>query len=71
MPKTTSRTTKPAPRKRSRAAALSAPYEPWLIEQLKDRAEAVAYLEAVIEEDDQAALMLALRQVAQAQDGTR
>jgi DNA-binding phage protein len=34
-----------------------------LIEQLKKPAEAAAYLEAVIEEGDQAALMLALRQV--------
>jgi hypothetical protein len=55
------------PRKRSRAVAPSAPYEPWLVEQLRNPAEAVAYLEAVIEEGDQAALMLALRQVAQAQ----
>jgi probable addiction module antidote protein len=69
VPKSASRTTKPVPRKRSRAAAPSAPYEPWLIEQLKDSAEAAAYLEAVIEEGDQAALMLALRQVAQAQGG--
>ncbi len=36
---------------------------------LKDPAEAAAYLEAVIEDDDQAALMLALRQVAQARGG--
>ena len=69
MPKSVSRITKPAPRKRSRAAAPSAPYEPWLIERLKDPAEAAAYLEAVIEEGDQAALMLALRQVAQARGG--
>ena len=69
MPKSISRTTKLAPRKRSREAAPSVPYEPWLIAQLKDPAEAAAYLEAVIEEDDQAALMLALRQVAQAQGG--
>ena len=69
MPKSASRTTKPAPRKRNRAVAPSAPYAPWLIEQLKDPAEAAAYLEAVIEEGDQAALMLALRQVAQAQGG--
>ena len=69
MPKSASGTTKLVPRKRSRAAAPSAPYEPWLIEQLKDPAEAAAYLEAVIEEGDQAALMLALRQVAQAQGG--
>lgn len=69
MPKAISKTSKREPRKRSRAAAPSAPYEPWLVEQLKDPAEAAAYLEAVIEEGDQASLMLALRQVAQAQGG--
>src|SRR5262249_49566852 len=69
VPKRTSRITKRERRKRGRVAAASAPYEPWLIEQLKDPAEAAAYLEAVIEEGDQAALMLALRQVAQAQGG--
>ena len=61
--------TRRALRGKSRAAAASLPYEPWLIEQLKDTAEAAAYLEAVIEDGDQAALMLALRQVAQAQGG--
>ncbi len=50
-------------------AAPSVPYENWLIEQLKDPAEAAAYLETVIEEGNQAAIMLALRQVAQAQGG--
>jgi probable addiction module antidote protein len=69
VPKAISKTTKLAPRKRSRAAAASLPYEGWLIEQLKDPAEAAAYLEGVIEEGDQAAIMLALRQVAQAQGG--
>ena len=69
MPKSISKITRRAPRKRSRAAAASRPYEPWLIKQLKEPAEAAAYLEAVIEEGDQAALMLALRQVAQAQGG--
>lgn len=49
--------------------APSLPYEPWLIARLRDPSEAAAYLEAVIEEDDPAALMLALRQVAQAQGG--
>jgi probable addiction module antidote protein len=67
--KRTSRTTRRALRGKSRAAVASLPYEPWLIEQLKDPAEAAAYLEAVIEDGDQAALMLALRQVAQAQGG--
>jgi len=44
-------------------------YEDWLVEQLKDPAEAAADLEAVIEEGDQKALMVALRQVAMAQGG--
>lgn len=69
MPRNISTTTKRAPRKKSRAVAASVPYEPWLIKQLKDPAHAAAYLEAVIEDGDQAALMLALRQVAQAQGG--
>ncbi len=69
MRKITSGTTKRAPRKKSRAVPASLPYEPWLIEQLKDPVEAAAYLEAVIEDGNQAALMLALRQIAQAQGG--
>ncbi|MGQ0578774.1 MAG: addiction module antidote protein, partial [Betaproteobacteria bacterium] len=52
-----------------RAAAASLPYEDWLIERLKDPVEAAAYLDAVIEEGDQAAIMLALRQVARARGG--
>ena len=68
MPKTISKTTKPV-RRKSRAAAPSLPYEDWLIESLKDRKEAAAYLEAAIEDGDQAVLMLALRHVAQAQGG--
>ena len=64
-----SKTTQRAPRKRRRVAAPSLPYEDWLIEQLKVPAEAAAYLEAVIEQGNQAAIMLALRQVAQAQGG--
>ena len=67
--KAISRITKRTPRKGSRVAALSLPYEGWLIEQLRDPAEAAAYLETVIEEGDQAAIMLALRQVARAQGG--
>jgi probable addiction module antidote protein len=69
VPKITSRTTKRASGKPSHGPAPSLPYEPWFIEQLKDPAEAAAYLEAVIEDGDQAAIMLALRQVAQAQGG--
>lgn len=56
-------------RSKARAAAPSLPYEDWLIENLKDRKEAAAYLEAAIEDGDQAVLMLALRHVAQAQGG--
>jgi len=67
VPKPISKTTKRAARK-SRAAA-SLPYEGWLVEQLKDPAEAAAYLEAVLEDGDQAAIMLALRHVAQARGG--
>ena len=67
MPKRISQISKRAPRRKS--AAPSLPYEPWLIERLKDPAEAAAYLEAVLEDGDQAAIMLALRQVAQAQGG--
>lgn len=55
--------------RKRRGMAPSQPYERWLIGHLKDPYEAAAYLEAVIEEADPAALMLALRQVAQAQGG--
>jgi probable addiction module antidote protein len=68
VPKTISKTTKPA-RRKARVAAPSLPYEDWLIENLKDRKEAAAYLEAAIEDGDQAVLMLALRHVALAQGG--
>ena len=54
---------------KNRAVPASLPYEPWLVEQLKDPAEAAAYLEAVIEVGDQGAIMIALRQIAQAQGG--
>lgn len=68
MPKPISKTTKPA-RRKSRVAASSLPYEDWLVESLKDPKEAAAYLEAAIEDGDQAVLKLALRHVAQAQGG--
>jgi hypothetical protein len=68
VPKPVSKIAKCAQRKGSRAAP-SLPYESWLIAQLKDPAEAAAYLEAVLEDGDQAAIMLVLRQVAQAQGG--
>ena len=69
MPKTISKITRRARRKRSPGAAPSLPYESWLIGQLRSPAEAAAYLEAVIEEGDQSAIMLALRQIAQARGG--
>ncbi|MBI5461881.1 MAG: putative addiction module antidote protein [Gammaproteobacteria bacterium] len=47
--------------------AASAAYEEVLLEDLKDPAEAAAYLEAALEDADPAVFLLALRQVAQAQ----
>lgn len=47
----------------------SLPYEPWLVEQLKNPADAAAYLEAAIEDGDQAVIMIALRDIAKAQGG--
>lgn len=50
-------------------------YEEWLIESLKDHDAAVAYLNAALEEsvkgdaESQALLLLALRDVAEAQGG--
>ncbi len=67
MPKPISKITKRVPQRNRTAPSL--PYEGWLIGQLKDPEEAAAYLEAVLEDGDQAAIMLALRQVAQAQGG--
>jgi len=72
VPKRTSRTIGRGPgrtRTRSARTAASVPYEPLLINRLKDPAEAAAYLEAAIEDGDQAVLMLALRHVAQALGG--
>ena len=66
MRKSISKTSRSA---RPRRAEPSLPYEEWLVERLKDPAEAAGYLEAVIEEGHQGALMLALRQVAMAQGG--
>lgn len=47
--------------------AASAAYEDVLLEDLKDPAEAAAYLEAALEDADPSVFLLALRQVAQAQ----
>ena len=41
-------------------------YQDYLLESLKDPQEAAAYVEAALELDDPAALLLALRQVAKA-----
>lgn len=68
MRKTASKTTRRAGAANPPAAP-SLPYEAWLVARLKDPQEAAAYVEAVLEEGDPKALMLALRQVAQAQGG--
>ena len=41
-------------------------YQDYLLESLKDPQEAAAYMDAVLELEDPAALLLALRQVAKA-----
>ena len=69
MRRTISKTIKRGLRSKGRRVPASVPYEASLFEQLKDPAEAAAYLEAVIEDGDQGAIMLALRQVAQARGG--
>lgn len=69
MRKITSKTSKPARKKKESEVAPSASYTEWLLERLKDPVEAAAYLEAAIEDGDQAVIMLALRHVAQAQGG--
>ena len=69
MRKVISTTSSAARRSRRDTAEPSLPYEDWLIERLKDPAEAAAYLEAAIEQGHQGALMLALRHVAMAQGG--
>lgn len=47
--------------------AASVAYDEVLLEDLKDPAEAAAYLEAALEDADSSVFLLALRQVAQAQ----
>jgi probable addiction module antidote protein len=69
MPRVASKTSNNARRKRAGDAEPSLPYEDWLLEQLKDPEEAAGYLEAVIEEGNQSALLLALRQIAMANGG--
>lgn len=66
MPKPASATTRRVTAKSSKS---SVSHEAWLLEHLKDPAEAAAYVEAAIDEGDQPALMMALRNVALAQGG--
>lgn len=70
MQKRASRLPGPARRKRPiRAVAPSLRYKDWLIKSLKDPKEAAAYLEAAIEDDDEAGIIRALRNVAEAFGG--
>ena len=52
-----------------KALSPSIPYEPWLMKQLRRPDDAAAYLEVVIEENDQPFINIALRNVAEAQGG--
>jgi probable addiction module antidote protein len=47
-------------------AARDAKWDDYMAEAMKDPAEAAAYLDAVLEMEDQAALLVALRHVAKA-----
>ena len=49
-----------------RVLTRSVPYDDYLIESLKDRRRAEAYLKVAVEEDDPLVFLLALRNVAQA-----
>ena len=53
------------------AVAASVPYEPRLVEQLKDPVGAAGYLEGVIEDGDLGALAVASRQLVRAGYKTR
>ena len=48
------------------SAPRDASYDDYMVESMKDPAEVAAYIEAVMELDDPAALLVALRQVAKA-----
>ena len=52
-----------------RRKALTTPYEDFLDKQLKSPKACVAYLNAALEQDDDEAFLLALRDVARAQGG--
>lgn len=47
-------------------APRDASFDDYLIKTMKDPAEAAAYIEAVMEQDDPATLLVALRQIAKA-----
>jgi probable addiction module antidote protein len=51
------------------AAPRSVPWEPYLIDSLKDPREAEGYLNAALEDDDPSVFLLALRDVAEAHGG--
>ena len=69
MRNTISKTTRPVRKAKVSKTPPTASYSEWLIGRLKDHSEAAAYLEAALEDGDQAVIMLALRHVAQAQGG--
>ena len=56
-------------RNRKAGAPASVPHRPYLLEWLKDSENAAAYIEAVIEDGDPAALLQALRNIAEARGG--
>lgn len=56
-------------RKRKASAPASVPHRPQLLQWLKDPANAAAYVEAALEEGDAAALLQALRNVAESRGG--
>lgn len=56
-------------KKNKRAVPPSGDYQAWLIESLKNPAEAAGYLNAAMEEGDPSLFLLALRNVAEAHGG--
>ena len=56
-------------RRAQKPAPAAVPHEDWLLEQLSDAELAAEYLNAALAEGDQAAFMLALRDVAKARGG--
>ena len=56
-------------RREKKHVPAAVPQDEWLSERLRDGEMAVAYLNAALEEGDQAAFMLALRNVAKARGG--